>query len=579
MSSSSLLRLAAAFALVAAANFLWWAYSNRPVDAGPDVPGGQLRSVSFAPFRDGQSPLLKIYPTPQQIEEDLARLQGRVRAVRTYTSREGMEAVPRMARKYGLKVTMGAWLGAEHGAMAAEGRQINREEIDSLVALANAFPDVIERVIVGNEVLLRGDLPPEKLLAYIEEVKARVEQPVSYADVWAFQLKHPQVARALDYVTIHILPYWEDLPAHVDDVGPHIEHYHRVVAEAFPGKPILIGEAGWPTMGRSRGPAEPGVVNAAKFVRILVQVAERNGFEYNVVEAYDQPWKAALEGTVGAKWGLWSADREPVFPLLGPVVEHPDWPARFILSLVVAAGLLLPFAGRFTGLWAVPVAALAQVLAVALVQYGYAAQAAGISFWAKANFGLLPKALAAAWATLLVMFAAAAVERAVQAFDARPTTGFGRWLPTLYHLFTLAAVVLTAAIVLDGRYRDLPLLQFAVPVAGVAGLVLLRLTAGRDTLSALAGWELFGSRPSGLGSLAALALGLLAAANLAAEGLAIVGDDFVAQHPTLAEQVPMVLSAMVSNPAALVWSAMMLVLALPHVADMVLVRRTVPQPA
>ncbi len=497
--SPSFMRLALAFVLASVVNFAWWGYTNRPVDAGPDVPEGQLRSVSFAPYREGQSPLLKIYPTPQQIEEDLALLRGRVRGVRTYTSREGMEIVPQLARKYGLKVTMGAWLGAEHGPKGAEGRAINRAEVDALIALANAFPDVIERVIVGNEVLLRRDLPPETLLSYIREVKSQVEQPVSYADVWAFHLKNPQVTRELDYVTIHLLPYWEDEPAGVDDVAPHLEHYHRLVQEAFPEKPILIGEAGWPTMGRSRGPAVPGVVNSAKFVRSLIQVAEQHGFDYNVVEAYDQPWKAALEGTVGAKWGLWSADRQPVFPLTGPVVEHPDWPLRAAVSVVLALALVAPFARRFTGLWAVPVIGLGHALAMPLVQYGYAAQASGISFWAKFNFGLVPDLLAAGFATMLVVFSAGIVERAVRIFDGRDSVGTGRFVPSLYAAFVLIAAVLSVGIIVDGRYRDLPVLPFAVPVAGLIGLVLLRLLSGRDALSALAAWELFGRKSTRLG--------------------------------------------------------------------------------
>lgn len=571
--SASLKRLSVAFLLTALASLAWWAVTNRPVDAGPDIPDGQLRSVSFAPFRDGQSPLLKVYPTPQQIEEDLARLQGRVRSVRTYTSREGMELVPQLARKYGLKVTMGAWLGPEHGPKAAEGRATNRAEVDALVNLANAFPDVIERVIVGNEVLLRRDLPPEKLLSYVREVKSRVKQPVSYADVWAFHLKNPEVTAALDYVTIHILPYWEDEPVHVEGVGPHIEHYYRVIHEAFPGKPILIGEAGWPTMGRSRGPAAPGVVNAATFVRTLVEVADRNGFDYNVVEAYDQPWKAALEGTVGAKWGLWTMEREPVFPLTGPVAEHDDWPVRFALSLLIAAALLAPFYKRFGGPWAFGVAALAQAMAVALVQYGYAAGESGISFWAKFNFGLAPRLLAGGFAALLVVFAAGLVERAVHVFDGRDTTAMGRFVVPLHRVFALVAAFLTIAIVLDGRYRDLPVLHFAVPVIGLIGLSLLRLLSGRDTLSAFAGWEMFGRRPDRRGKIVAALLLALAIANLVAEGTAIIGEDFAVMHPTLADQAPLILRAMVSNWSALLWSAMLVGLALPHLADLLLLRR------
>lgn len=564
--SSRLLSLCAAILFAVAGNYVYWSQTNQPREAGPEVPDGKVRSVSFAPFRGMQSPLTKTYPTPSQIEEDLALLAGRIRSIRTYTSREGMQIVPELARRHGIKVTMGAWLGGEE--------PVNRAEIDSLVQLANAYPDVIERVIVGNEVLLRGDLKPDQLISYIRDVKSRIKQPVSYADVWAFHLKHPQVGRELDYVTIHILPFWEDEPAAIDDVGPHIVHYFKKIQETFPGKPILIGEAGWPTMGRSRGPAHPGVVNSAKFLRTLVQVADQNGFDYNVVEAFDQPWKASLEGTVGAKWGLWSSDREQVFPLAGPVVEHPDWGLRFALSSLVMLGLIAPLARRVGGAWAFGVTALAQVMAAALVQYSFVAHAGGISFWAKFNFGLIPLLLAAGFAIALVAFAAAVTERAAATFDGNTTETVAAWAPALFRFFSIAAAVLTALIVLDGRYRDIPVLPFLVPVVGVLGLTMLRLASGRNLLSASAGLEMFGRRPTRISHLLAGGLPLLAVLNLTAEGWAIVGEDFTVMHPTLAEQVPLVLRAMVSNASVLLWSAMLLGLALPHLADMLLARRT-----
>ncbi|MBF0392456.1 MAG: exo-beta-1,3-glucanase, partial [Alphaproteobacteria bacterium] len=318
-----------AVAIGACAAALAWV--NRPQDAGPGL-SEPLPSASFAPYREGQSPLTKVYPSAAQIEEDLARLQGLVRGVRTYTAREGMDVVPALAGQYGLTVTHGAWIGGEDDQ--------NRAEIEALIAAANRHPDTIRRVIVGNEVLLRNDLSAAKLIALIREVKARVAQPVSYADVWAFFLKNPEVAAEVDILTIHILPFWEDEPVSVENAAEHIVKIYRLIADAFPGKPILIGESGWPTLGRQRGPAAPGVVNAARFQRSLVQVARDNGFDFNFVEAFDQPWKSAQEGTMGASWGMISSAREVRYPPEGPVVEDPHWPVELALSAMLAAGLL-----------------------------------------------------------------------------------------------------------------------------------------------------------------------------------------------------------------------------------------------
>src|SRR3954463_5336631 len=97
------LLLLAILAITVLGNFALWALPNRPQALEPP-PGGKLQSVSFAPFRDGQSPLTMEYPSKAEIEEDLKLLKDEVMAVRTYTSREGLEHVPALARKYGLKV-------------------------------------------------------------------------------------------------------------------------------------------------------------------------------------------------------------------------------------------------------------------------------------------------------------------------------------------------------------------------------------------------------------------------------------------------------------------------------------------
>ena len=173
--------------LVIAVNGLLAWLSNLPQDAGPDVPDGKISSFSFAPFREGQSPLTKVFPTTEEIDADLRLLADETHTIRTYASLDGMESVPAIARKYGLNLIQGAWIGGEEKG--------NQAEIDQLIKAANEYPDVIKRVIVGNEVLLRGELKPEQLLQYIRQVKQAVKQPVSYADVWSFYMRYPEIRR------------------------------------------------------------------------------------------------------------------------------------------------------------------------------------------------------------------------------------------------------------------------------------------------------------------------------------------------------------------------------------------------
>jgi exo-beta-1,3-glucanase (GH17 family) len=317
-------RLIIFFLMVITVNGLCSWLNNLPQDAGPDVPNGKISSFSFAPFREGQSPLTKVYPTTEQIDEDLRLLADQTHTIRTYASLDGMEGVPALARQYGLKMIQGAWIGIDPKG--------NQAEVDQLIKSANEYPDVIKRVIVGNEVLLRGELEPEQLLHYIRQVKRAVKQPVSYADVWSFYMRYPEIAKEVDYFTVHILPYWEDEPLKIEETAARIEENYWKIRKSYPGKPILIGESGWPSAGRQRGGAVPSVVNEAKFVRALVQLSNKNGFDYNVVEAFNQPWKSQLEGVVGANWGVYSADRERIFPLTGDVTENSLWPKRLLYT-------------------------------------------------------------------------------------------------------------------------------------------------------------------------------------------------------------------------------------------------------
>ena len=223
-------------------------------------------------------------------------MQGKTVAVRTYSSLEGLEAVPRLAGKYGLKVWAGAWLNSVE--------RENLEQVAALIDHANRYPQSIERVIVGNEVLLRKDLDAQQLTRYIRMVKAAVKQPVTYADVWEFWLRNPELADEVDIVTVHLLPYWEDVPIGLSRREPdgqlriekHIVDIYQKVRRAFPNKRIVIGETGWPSMGRMRADARPGRVEQVTYFSIFKRLAEQHGFEYNFIEAFDRSGRAARRG-------------------------------------------------------------------------------------------------------------------------------------------------------------------------------------------------------------------------------------------------------------------------------------------
>ncbi|HZD27288.1 MAG TPA: beta-(1-6) glucans synthase, partial [Xanthobacteraceae bacterium] len=255
---------------------------------------------------------------PRQIDEDLAQLKHITDCVRTYSVDYGLDQIAEIAKRHGIKVLQGLWL--------SNLPERSRKQVETTIALAKRFPDVIAAVIVGNEVLLRGEMAAPDLVRTIREVKSQVTMPVTYADVWEFWLRHRDVASAVDFITIHILPYWEDFPIPARDAAAHVDAIRAQMVAAFPGKDVLVGEFGWPSAGRMRESALPSPVNQARTMHEVLEHAKRENYRVNLIEAYDQPWKRQLEGTVGGHWGLFGAyRREAKFAWGGVVSNHPQW--------------------------------------------------------------------------------------------------------------------------------------------------------------------------------------------------------------------------------------------------------------
>ena len=296
----------------------FWSWLGQPV-AIPQASlktGEKLYCVSYAPFRGSQTPLDPNTLIPaSQIEQDLNQLARLTDCVRIYSTDVGLDQVAGIAAKLGLKVMQGIWISNDPAK--------NRAQIETAVALANRYPDTIRAVIVGNEVLLRGDMAATDLANTMRAVKARVRVPVTYADVWEFWLRNRDVAAAADFITIHILPYWEDFPIPARYAAAHVDAIRRQLVEAFAGKEVIIGEVGWPSYGRMREGALPSPANQARVIQDVLALAQRDKFRVNVIEAFDQAWKRRLEGTVGGHWGLLNDDHWPKFEWGEAVSNHP----------------------------------------------------------------------------------------------------------------------------------------------------------------------------------------------------------------------------------------------------------------
>jgi len=223
----------------------YWVLQGRP-NTYPDAPSGKFACLSYTPRSDetNSDSRRESMASRAQIDRDLLQLSKRTNCVRTYSVLNGLDYVPEAARKLGMQVLLGIWIGVN--------QQTNERELSHGIEIANANRDIINAIIVGNEVLLRREQTAAQLAPMLERVRAATHLPVTYADVWDFWLKNPSLAKSADFVTIHILPYWEDEPVGVDHAMEHVETIFNKVQRTFPDKRIYVGETGWPSVGRQR---------------------------------------------------------------------------------------------------------------------------------------------------------------------------------------------------------------------------------------------------------------------------------------------------------------------------------------
>jgi exo-beta-1,3-glucanase (GH17 family) len=266
---------------------------SSPPAAAQTAAGYRVHGLDFGPYIRGQDPNINPRVGTDQLRGRLALIANRTDWIRTFGSADGLEAMPALAREFGLKLAMGAWLSTNLAA--------NETQITNLIAAGRSGDAAV--LIVGSEVLLRGDLTQDALLGYIQRVKAAVPAvPVAYADTYSMLLAHPQVLRAIDQVWANYHPYWEGIA--IDDAVAAVHSRHQQVLAAAGGKPVVVSESGWPSAGNTVGRAVPSAANAARFMLEFVSWARATQVVYFLFEALDEAWKARYEGPQGAHWGL-----------------------------------------------------------------------------------------------------------------------------------------------------------------------------------------------------------------------------------------------------------------------------------
>jgi exo-beta-1,3-glucanase (GH17 family)/cellulose synthase/poly-beta-1,6-N-acetylglucosamine synthase-like glycosyltransferase len=319
--------------------FLW--LNNGDKFISPPDADNMIKSLSYAPYKKGDN---KEFLSEDEVLRDLTLLKKFTKKIRVYSAEDAEKVMP-AAKKLDMQVHFGIWLSP------------NMEDNEREIALAkNLIPMYypnIASVIVGNEVLLRDDLKLDQLVAYIREFKEIIKNinkrsPIKYhkpqvatADIRSVWLQNPKLADEVDFINIHVLPYWEKIPA--ERSIPFFKEIYKKISDQFPNKRITIGEFGWPSRGYNNQEAIASPENQATVIRRFLILAKQERFNYNLMEAVDQPWKGHDEGNVGQYWGILDADRNLKFEMKGAVLVDPYWFMQMISAALI--GALLTFYG------------------------------------------------------------------------------------------------------------------------------------------------------------------------------------------------------------------------------------------
>ena len=302
-----------------------------------------LSGVGYGPYHAGQDPNYGISPSSGEVAADMPTLSAVTNYIRIYSSTGPAAEIVRAAGAAHMCVSLGIWLGRNSAANAAE--------IAAGIRLARQSR-AVRSVIVGNEVLLRGDLPVNQLIRDIGKVRAALGHTVaiSTADDFKQWLAHPQLARAVDFVTVHIYPFWLNVP--IGSAIQRLSDDYGLVARRFPGKPIVLGETGWPSAADTPSPGDtpppgaavPSPQNQARYFHQFVAWAAQHHVPYFYFDAFDEDWKTTEHG-VGTHWGLYGLNghRKPALARWLPAANPRTVRERSYRDVFAGSKLEKPF--------------------------------------------------------------------------------------------------------------------------------------------------------------------------------------------------------------------------------------------
>ena len=260
-----------------------------------EILEGKIHGISFSPLVEGQGPGTVV--DADQIRERLEIIAPYTRWIRTFSCTDGNELIPAIAAEMGLKTMVGVWIGDD--------REKNEIELAKGIEIAKEGHAGV--LAVGNEVLLREDLPEHELIEYVLRAREAVpDVPVGYVDAYFKFVDHPNVSAACDVILANCYPFWEGCP--IEYALVYMKDMYRRAGLAGNGKKVIVTETGWPFAGPITRGNVASFRNATKYFIDTYQWAEEEDVEIFWFSSFDETWKTDAEGDVGAHWGLFDKD-------------------------------------------------------------------------------------------------------------------------------------------------------------------------------------------------------------------------------------------------------------------------------
>ena len=259
-----------------------------------------MHGLCFSPYVEGQKP--GDFISESQIRRKLELIKPYTKWIRTFSCTDGNEQIPILAKEYGLKTLVGAWLGDDP--------IINEDEINGLINLTNQ--GYVDIAAVGNEVMYREDLSEDELIDYINRVKSAIPNtPVGYVDAYYEFTDRPKITDVCDVILANCYPFWEGCSLEYSLV--YMKQMYFQAMSAAKGKKVIITETGWPSQGANLEGAFPSYENALKYFINAQNWSNDENIEMFYFSSFDESWKVGSEGDVGAFWGLWDKDEKLKF--------------------------------------------------------------------------------------------------------------------------------------------------------------------------------------------------------------------------------------------------------------------------